>query len=145
MKQRGRKSTATLAIASPASDLDQARQRPPAPNDLSDPEKVIWRRVVAAMPAGWFQPEHRDTLSAYCRHATRSVQFNEMASAFTPADVGEKIDLEDLDRIARMADRETRAALALARSMRLTHQAQIRAEKAGKEREKENGESKPWE
>lgn len=133
MGTRGPKSANELATAKPA-DFQKAKKRPPAPDGLTDAEKEIWRRVVSAMPADWFHREHLDMLKSYCQHAARSDKYNRMASVFEPKDVGDDISLEDLDRVSRMAERESRAALALARSMRLTHQAQLRAETAATKR-----------
>lgn len=108
-------------------------------------ERPIWNRVSGAMPSGWFKREQIDLLRAFCQHAARSDKFNRMASAFEAGDVGEQIELADRDRISKMADRESRAALALARSMRITHQAQIRPETAATKRDSETGQPKPWE
>ena len=124
-----RKSTAAQSVA-PVIDASKARQRPPPVEGLRDDEKAIWKRITAAMPADWFRREHLDLLARYCQHQARADRYNKMASVFTAADIGERIELDDLDRISRMADRDSRAALALARSMRITHQSQLRAETA---------------
>jgi len=139
-----RKSLQAMATA-PIIDASKARQRPPPVEGLDDGEKAIWRRVAAAMPASWFKREHLDLLARYCQHQARAAKFNRMASAFGPADIGERISLEDLDRVSRMADRESRAALALARSMRITHQAQLKAETAHNRRANKPHEGPfPW-
>ena len=140
MKQRGRKS---VAAAAPA-DFQKAKQRPIAPADMLDAEKAVWKRVVAAMPADWFNREHLDLLRSYCEHSVRARKYSRMASMFEAKDVGERIELDDLDRVSRMAEREVRAALALARSMRITHQAQLRSETAATKRDSDGGEPRPW-
>ena len=139
-----RKSASALATA-PVIDASKARQRPVPIEGLDEAEKAVWRRVTAAMPASWFGREHLDLLARYCQHAVRADRFNRMASAFNPADVGDKIELDDLDRISRMAERESRAALALARSMRITHQAQQDSKTAARARDRVQAEPKPWE
>lgn len=153
MAKRGRKSAAELAVAPPA-NLQTARSRPVPPEGLRDDEREIWKRVVSAMPGDWFHREHLDMLKAFCQHAARSDKFNRMASVIDPKDVGEQISLENLDRISRMAERESRAALALARSMRITHQAQQEAKSAARKRANRpeipatwygEDEKKPWE
>lgn len=144
-KQRGRKSAASLSTAPPPADFQAAKDRPPAPEGMTAVERIIWNRVAGAMPPGWFKREHIDLLKSFCQHAARADKFNRMASAFESSDVGEKIDLADLDRISKMADRESRAALALARTMRITHQAQIRPESAGLLRDKPGADDRrPW-
>ncbi len=145
MARRGRKSGAEIATAPPA-DLQAAREHPPAPEGMTTPERLIWNRVSGAMPAGWFKREHIDLLRAFCQHAARSDRFNQMASAIDPQEIGERIELTDLDRISKMAERESRAALALARTMRITHQAQIRPESAATKRDSVPADEKrPWE
>ena len=139
-----RKSTNAMSVA-PVLDASKARERPPPAEGLSESEKAVWRRVAAAMPAAWFGREHLDLLARYCQHTARADKFNRMASQFEPADIGEQIDLEDLDRVSRMADRESRAALALARSMRITHQAQQDPKTAARARDRVAKEPKPWE
>jgi len=143
MSKRGRKSGAELTTAA---DFQAAQDRPPPPEGMTALERLVWNRVSGAMPAGWFRREHLDMLKSYCQHAARSDLFNRMASAFEAGDVGEKIELADLDRISKMAERESRAALALARSMRITHQAQIRPETAATKRDNPaSDERRPWE
>ena len=152
MGQRGPKSAADLSTA-PATDLNEAKQRPPAPEGLTEDERSIWRRVVAAMPAGWFKREHVELLARYCQHQVRAERFNRWANATTGETLNDGFSLEDFDRLCRMAERESRASLALARSMRITHQAQLRAETAGTRNRNRpdipatwNGkEGKPWE
>jgi hypothetical protein len=51
MRQRGRKSVASLAVVVP----DVRQQRPPAPATLSAEERVIWHDIVGKLRADWFQ------------------------------------------------------------------------------------------
>lgn len=129
-----RKSAAALAVATPTS-LAAVRSRPAPPETLGAQEADIWRRMVSALPAHWFGPEHREALSRYCRHAAAAARYQRMAVALNDRLLEmETLDSEalaDLDRLARMADRESRSALAHERSFRATQQAQIRAETAG--------------
>ena len=152
MGQRGPKSANDLAVA-PAEPLENARSRPVPPEGFGKPEADIWRRIVAAMPASWFKREHLDMLARYCQHQVRAERFNRWANATTGETLNDGFSLEDFDRLCRMAERESRASLALARSMRITHQAQLRAETAGTRNRNRpdipatwNGkEGKPWE
>lgn len=142
MAKRGRKSTAELATA--PVELDAKRQRPPAPDGLDEAERAIWKRVVSAMPGGWFGPEHREMLTRYCEHQCRAERFSKVARKLITRDDLTRDDIDDLDKCCRMAERESRAALALARSMRITHQAQLRAETASTRRQNTTATPPPW-
>lgn len=50
MRQRGRKSSASLAVV----PIDANQQRPEPPARLSAEEKTIWREVTAAVRSDWF-------------------------------------------------------------------------------------------
>jgi hypothetical protein len=52
--------------------------------------------------------------------------------------------LERLDRMLAMAERETRAALACARALRVTPQSQILPRTAGRLAIEDTGRRKPW-
>lgn len=79
-------------------------------------------------PSDWFTPEHSEMLARYCEHHRRAERFSQVARKMIARDALTRSDIDDLDKCFEMDEREGRAALALARSMRLTHQAQIRAE-----------------
>ncbi len=49
------------------------------------------------------------------------------------------------DRLARAAERESRAMVAIARSLRLTHQSQVRPETAGRQVARQPVGPMPWE
>lgn len=123
-KQRGRKSTAKLATAAPVATIRPGRPAPP--RELSERAASVWRAAVSSMPADWITPEQHPQMVAYCRHVERSERFEAL---LTDAD-----ELLELDRLAKMVERENRAALALARSLRLTKQAQARPEHAQRDR-----------
>ena len=91
------------ACHSTASRFDGGKATTTAPEGLTDAEKAVWQRIASAMPAGWFKREHLDMLAAFCQHAARSDEYNRMASKFEAGDVGDKIELVDLDRVTKMA------------------------------------------
>jgi hypothetical protein len=84
------------------------------------------------MPAGWFGRESYPVLAAYCRHVCRArwlaQKIDEHAERFLKLEGGVQL----LDKMFGMAEREGRAILALARSMRLTQQARIDKLAAGR-------------
>lgn len=137
MAERGRKSTASLAIASPSSL--SVRLAPPA--DMTAAQKAVWVTVVNSKPADWFGEEHAPMLTQYCRHKVQADLIAQQHEAFDPAWLADDDGLKRYDKLGAMMERETRAMTALLRSMRLTQQSLIRAEKVvhpqGKGR-------KPW-
>lgn len=138
MKQRGRKSAAELEVAPPV----ELVARPDAPYDLSDEESAEWWGVVNARPADYFPKETHGMLADYCRHVVRSRRVADMIRALE-REVKAEADGDSaaeaaailnackaMDRLYKMAERESRAVSALATRMRLSQQANIRADAA---------------
>ena len=98
-------------------------RRPPPPPDLTDEQSEEWRAVVSVMPVDWFGRETYPLLTAYCRHVCRArwlaAKIDSGGDKLIRADGGVQL----LDKLLSAAERESRAMLALARSMRITHQA----------------------
>ena len=124
MMKPGKPSAASLQVA-PVAVLSPGR--PAAPDDLKDRERAHWRTITASMPADYFRREHLPQLRDYVRHLARGEWVDSMIDQ-----AGDQAPVADLDRLTRMRERETRASLALARSLRLTMTAQIRPETAGR-------------
>ena len=116
--KRGRKSAAQLATAAQIGP----RVGCPPPADLTADQQIEWRAIVAALPAGWFTRESWPVLSAYCRHVDRS---RRVAAVLDHVDLCTMLTdggLDDYRKLAAEAREESRAALACARSLRLTQQ-----------------------
>ena len=126
MKQRGRKSAAELALV----PVSLEARRPPPPSDLTEPQGKVWRDTVATMPAWWFRPSHEPLLTAYCRHVARAAVLDKVAQKMMAPE--SDTTLEVADRALKMAERETRAMIACARSLRLTLQSQMHPRTAGR-------------
>lgn len=143
MKQRGRKSSGALT-ANPV--LIETR-RPAPPSDLGEAEAEVWKDTVGTMPSGWFSRAQYPVLIAYCRHTARAAQLAGLIAQFEPEWLGVDGGLQRLDKLLAMAERETRALSACARSMRLTHQAQIQPRGAGRavQNAPPDGRPRPWE
>ena len=124
MNKPGKRSSASLEVA-PVSVLPTGRPAPP--DELSDRERALWRSIAGSMPGDYFRREHLPQLRDYVRHLARGERFDAMLAA-----ADDDTPLADLDRLARMRERESRASLALARSLRLTMTSQIRPETAGR-------------
>ena len=119
MAKRGRKSAASLEIASLAAPL-QRLERPDAPYDLTDEEAEEWRAVVGRMPADWFPRETWPMLTLYCRHV---VNARRIAQLITAQLKRKKFEIGTYDRLLAMQEREGRAISSLATRMRITQQA----------------------
>jgi hypothetical protein len=137
MRKRGRKSADELATITPITDW-----RPPCPEDLTDAEAALWNLTVRRMPSDWFPAETWPILKAMCRHAVLADDLSR-AMERNRRSWGED-HFERLNRVAAMRERETRAMLACARSLRLTKQAQIDPKTAARQAADPLPE-KPWE
>lgn len=137
MTKRGRPSAAALEIA-PAAGVIEAVQRPDAPYDLTDEQASEWWAVVNRLPADWFPRETHAMLADYCRHVVKSRRISQLV---TDAESKKIIDVDALDKLYKMAERESRAISSLATRMRISQQATSthRADKGSK------GVRKPWE
>ncbi len=134
MATRGRQSAASLAIAR----IDE-RLSPPA--DLTEAQRNIWVQVVNSRPADWFGIEHTGLLTQYCRHKVQADLLAAELEGFDPGWLKDTEGLRRYDKLSAMMDRESKAITMLLRSMRLTQQSLIRADKAVKSTRTR----KPWE
>lgn len=123
MNQRGRKSAAEREIGALAGEAE----RPDAPPELTDEQAQLWNTVVGRLPADWIKAEHYPILAAYCQHICRS---RALARALSGASLDTDDAVKRYDKLSNAAERETRALLACARTLRLTHQSQYDAAKA---------------
>lgn len=137
MAKRGRVSAAALEIAQSPSAIEMV-QRPDAPYDLTDEQAAEWWAVVNRLPADWFPRETHGMLADYCRHVVKSRRVAQMVADAESAD---ELDVALLDKLYKMAERESRAISSLATRMRISQQATSthRANKGTK------GVRKPWE
>lgn len=135
MRQRGRKDK--FAVLHPGKQVE----RPSAPKGMPAPAKRVWERITGAMPPDWFRPEHIDMLEQYCLHIAAARKY---ARRRDRQPVATDEDVLTANRLSTMADRETKVALALARSMRITHQAQMRAETAARKADNQRSADHLW-
>lgn len=137
MRQRGRKSTAQLSVIAGIID-----GRPRPPSSLSKEQAEVWDRVVGSEAQDFFKTAAlKELLAAYCRHVVRAMWLEtEIVAAMGP---GSELDLEDIDRLLKMAERETRATLSIATKLRLTNQARYTPQAAGT-KARNAGERKVW-
>ena len=126
-KKRGRKTAAQLEA------VEAVRVRPEPPDDLNEREEAIWREVVSELPADWFRPETLRLLKAYCSHMDRFERLSYMLDQQM-----EKMDVNDIAKMGKAAEVESRAAMSLATKMRITQQATY-----DREKHKSTGPKKP--
>lgn len=141
MKQRGKKSAASLVLAETLEI--SPRQLPPA--ELDETEAATWMALVNSKPAEWFQADTRQLLLAYCRHTATAAVLDQQIAGFEPAWM---VDTDGIDRYRKLTDmreKQTRALTSLSRSMRLTQQSQSHPVTAARTAAKSAKSKKPWE
>jgi len=134
VKQRGRPSAASLAIAVPVEVVERVR----APHDLNDEETEVWASVVNCEPADWFTQSTIPILAQYCRHVVQTRRIAELIERGTS---DPSLEVKDYDRLLHMQQRESAIIVVLATKMRITNQSIInqRGNKISRSRKK------PWE
>lgn len=141
MGQRGRKSGAALAVVA-GTDID-GRPKPPA--DLTEFQRGVWERTVANEAADTFRTAAlQQLLVEYCRHVQSADRLARMIQATERLEVLSADDLEDLERMLRMRDKETKALADKATKLRLTNQSRYTPQAAGTAAKKAATERKPW-
>ena len=131
-----RQSAAALAVIRHET---QDRISPPA--SLTPAQKSHWVAIVNSRPADWFGPENAANLVQYCRHRVQADIIAKKLETFNPDWLDDEDGLKRYDKLSGMLERETRALNALMRSMRLTQQSLVRAEKRLPEQAQGK---KPW-
>ena len=139
----------------PKSAADQATKisalqvlRPKPPEELSPEERETWKAVVSTKPADWWLPDTFPLLIGYCKHIEHAKRLDDLITTFNYPDIKADFNLVGcLDKLLRARDRESRAMVNLARSMRISQQAQMHPKTAGR---KNTGTppphlDKPWE
>lgn len=140
MGKRGPKSN--LTVVPTASRV----RRPPPPSYLGKEAAEVWRATVAQMPQGWFSAEHHPTLADYCEHVVRGRFLSRELAKFKPDWLSSEEGVKRYEKLAAAAERETRAMLACARSLRLSHQARQQPKSAWRQTMGQYPEGEaPWE
>lgn len=94
------------------------------PADLSDAEAIIFRSVVAAMPAGWFMADTVGLLNEYCRAVNAC---NKLAAMRNSSGLA----LRDLTMLLSAHEKQARLVAMFATKMRLSQQSRILPQTAG--------------
>ena len=126
-KQRGRKSAEDLSA------VTALPERPKPPKQLTKEQAKIWQRVVKRMPVDWFGEETHDLLSQYCRHVVDAERVAKLI------DEGAKqVSTDDLDRLLKMQERESRALASFSVRLGLAYSTAY-------EKRRNSNLRKPWE
>ncbi len=137
-----RKSAASLEVATRPAIGVSARLAPPL--HISDAERAVWLQLVNDQPADAFTPVHQPLLELYCRHVTNARILADEVASFDRAWLADEEGLKRYNRLLAMSERETRAATAVARSLRITRQSLDHATVARKVVNMPRA-TKPWE
>lgn len=134
----GRRSAASLSVV--AGTIDG---RPRAPSGLSKFQREVWDRTVANEAADTFRTAAlQQLLTEYCRHVEAASRLEAQVQAAMKE--GAEVALEDLDRLLKMRDRETKALADKATKLRLTNQSRYTPQAAATASKKAATERKPW-
>ena len=93
-------------------------------------EAEMWIAVVNTRPANYFTTDQLPLLRAYVRHCYQAKKIDEEMDKIIDRDFSQAI-VQKFDTLQKMRERESAKIMALARSMRLTHQAQVHPKTAG--------------
>ncbi len=142
MAKPGRKSAADL-LKPPRSLTDR---RPAAPADMTAAQIRTWERIVASEPTSWFATAaQQDLLRLFCEHASFRADLQTLIDDCQAEAIACDERGPAFLRMLTVRDRETKTLAALARQMRLTHQARYTPQAAGTaERNNPTG-GRPWE
>ena len=132
----GRQSTASLSVV--AGSIDG---RPKVPEGLTEFQAKLWDRTVANEAADTFKTAAlQQLLIEYCRHVEAADYWERMLQAGRTGGV----DIDDMVKITRTRDCETKALADKATKLRLTNQSRYTPGAAGTAAKKGGGELKPW-
>jgi hypothetical protein len=88
---RGRNNSLAQIMSRSAPGAVVPGERPKPPDGMGESEAVIWKRIVNAMPGGWFGPECHDLLARYCeimaRTKTVGMKLSEGSDGSIPATI----------------------------------------------------------
>lgn len=95
----------------------------------------MWQTVVNTKPADWFTADTLPLLRSYVRHCYQAAKIDAEMDKVIGRNFTDKVALK-FEKLQKMRERETAKIMALARSMRLTHQSQVDPERAHTARRK---------
>lgn len=128
--KRGRKSATERDIDDTVVDINKNKntkpEKPSAPAHLTKEQKAEWTATVNRLPDDWFPRETWPLLEQYCRHVVAS---RDVAKLISTEQRKNDKDVDKLDKLLKMQEREGRAISSLATRMRLTQQSTVDPER----------------
>lgn len=118
MKQRGKRSTASLSVITP-----KIVDIPNAPGDLLPVERELWDSIIATRTSDFFDSATLPLLAEYCRLKTQVDAMAEEIKEFEPDWLKTDEGVRRYRALTSIRDQAQGRMIALARSMRLTQQA----------------------
>lgn len=116
MGDRGRKSSADLAIVSTGQLITEERIQPLP--ELTQEQRQVWVAVVNSLPSTWFTAETSFLLASYCRHVVSERNIARMIE-----NASEDISLDEYNKLLLMQERESKILTSLAVKMGFTQSA----------------------
>jgi hypothetical protein len=140
MKQRGRKSLASLAVADASVHLVE---RPAPPEILTAQQRAYWVEISNALPAEWFRDDNKQLLAEYCKTLV-SLDFLTHQINYQESMHPEAVDADAYFDLLKRRESLARLSLTQATKMRLTQQSRYRGETASTMTSKPIAKGSPW-
>lgn len=121
-------------------------RRPEPPATLPDGAASIWRAVVSGFPPSYFRPADYPLVEAYARHCHQAARLDEHIDAMQSEWLKDEEGLKRYRCLLDARRHETSQTLALARSLRITHQSRVtkRGAASAIEEAQKEGMPRPW-
>lgn len=143
MIKHGRKSAAE--IASHLVVHGPFGERPEPPDELTEPQKEIWRKTVASENVEFFKSSAaKGLLADYCRHRDACERVSAIIDSFQPEWLKSKEGCARYESLLKMRGMEARGAASMARALRLTNQSRYFADKAANMSKRGTPSIMPW-
>ncbi len=139
--KRGRKTGSNIVPIAADSAL-KFKEKPRAPSTLSPDERVLWDTVVGVHQYDWLSPDQVPILVQYCRHTIEAGFLTDRIADLKAEKNPENFETR-YNRLLGMRERETRASIAMARTLRITHQAKF--QRTSSHLRPDDGGPYPWE
>jgi hypothetical protein len=140
MATRGKKSIASLAVL-PSAVLDA---RPEPSKHLTKQEAIEWKLIVDRMPANFFTAEMLPMLSALCQHIVAARRLSTLLENLGEAGFSDLDEVDRLDKILKMRERENKAIASFSTKLRLTPQSRYQPSTAAAKVSNATTSAKPW-
>jgi hypothetical protein len=138
----GRKTTQAIGEAGP----DIPGIRPDPPKELSPDEQVEWHRFWAVSPPDWFPRETWPLLVQLCRHVCQSRFLGGCLQEVRTGllDPRDPKQIQHLNTLSILHEREGRAMGAIMEKLRLTTQQRVHIAVASPQQQEAAPDVKPW-